>query len=76
MASVAQDSLADFGDFVALKVAEGARFSPEIALALWREKLREVDAIREGFAALERGESRPAEEFLAELDAEFGLDAE
>lgn len=70
------DSLESFHDFVGEKLAKGRAISPEIALALWRERLREVEAIQEGLDALDRGETLPVDEFLRELDAEFRLNAE
>jgi len=75
MEPVVDDSLQSFHNFVAGKLAAGREMSPELALALWRERLREAAAIREGLDALDRGDSRPVESFLKELDAEFGLDA-
>ncbi|TWT99303.1 hypothetical protein Pla108_02380 [Botrimarina colliarenosi] len=70
------DSLESFHDFVGAKIASGKTMSPELALALWRECLREAAAIQEGLDALDRGDTRPVDDFLREIDAEFGLDAE
>lgn len=74
MGGTLEDTLAGFSEFVRLKVEAGLNLSPEMALALWRERVREVTAVREGLDALDRGESRPIADFLRELDDEFGLD--
>ena len=76
MAATIDDTLESFSAFVQDKLADGRRMSPEMALALWRERLREARAIQEGMDALNRGETHPVDEFLKELDAEFGLVAE
>jgi predicted transcriptional regulator len=70
------DSLESFHDFVGAKIASGRTMSPEFALALWRERQRETAAIQEGIDALDRGDARPIDDFLRELDAEFGLDVQ
>jgi predicted transcriptional regulator len=70
------DSLESFHDFIGAKIASGKSMSPEFALALWRERQRETAAIQEGLDALDRGDVRPIDEFLRELDAEFGLDVQ
>ena len=77
MPAVLDDTLESFHGYVGAKLAEGRGrdVSPELALALWRERLREAAAVREGLAVLDRGETRPAADFLRELDAEFGFDA-
>lgn len=77
MSAVLDDTLASLHGYVGEKLVEGRDMSPELALALWRERLREATAIKEGMDALNRGETRPAEDFLKEIDAEFGFgDAE
>ena len=43
---------------------------------LWREWLRETGAIRQGVAAVGRGETRLVAMFVKGLDTEFGLDSE
>lgn len=70
------DSLEGFHDFIGDKIAHGKTMSPEVALALWRERQREAAAIQEGLDALNNGDTRPVDEFLRELDAEFALIAE
>jgi len=70
------DSLENFHDFIGAKIASGKSMSPEFALALWRERQRETTAIQEGIDALDRGDAKPIDDFLRELDAEFGLNVQ
>ncbi len=76
MSSTANDTLENFAKFVDDKVSAGTKISPELALALWRDRLREVQAIREGLDSLDTGQVRPIAAFLQELDNELGFDGE
>ena len=73
MESVQANTLASFHQFVGRQlVSEGAaQMSPELALALWREREETLAAIREGLADVEAGRTYPAEEVLRELRAEL-----
>ena len=73
--AVLDDTLESFHDYIGEKLARGRDLSPELALALWRARLREVAAIREGLDDVNRGETVAAADFLKELDAEFGFTA-
>ena len=75
MPAALDDTLKGFHAYIGEKLARGRDLSPELALALWRARLREVAAIREGLEDVERGETMAAADFLKELDAEFGFDA-
>jgi predicted transcriptional regulator len=45
--------------------------SPELAVAIWREREETLDAIREGLADVEAGRTFPAEEVIRQLRAEL-----
>ena len=68
MATEIQTELTDFYQFVGQQVAaRNVRISPEQAVALWRHRQEENEAIREGLADVEAGRTRPVEEFIAEF---------
>ncbi len=63
--------LADFHQFVAhqLESDATAQMTPELALALWRERQESIAAIQEGLADVEAGRVFPAEEVVRETRA-------
>jgi hypothetical protein len=74
--------LRSFGAYIAELIESGKEVvSPEDALARWRmqnlspeEFDEEVAAIREALDDMEAGDKgRPMEEFLAEVDAQYGF---
>ena len=75
MPAALTDTLESFHGYVGEKLAQGRDVSPELALALWRARLREAAAVRQGLDDVDRGETTAAAEFLKEIDAEFGFDA-
>jgi len=73
MQSLQPSTLANFHEFIGQQLASGsaAQMSPELALALWRERQDSVVAIREGLADVEAGRTYPAEDVIRELRAEL-----
>lgn len=68
MATELQYELSDFYEFVGRQVADrNVKLSPEQAVALWRHRQQENEAIREGLRAVEEGRTRPIEEFIDEF---------
>ncbi len=71
--------LESFHHFVSDKLASGSRdLTPEEALHLWRElsaeaERSEIDAIREGLAAIEAGRTKPLAEFVESFKTRHGL---
>ena len=50
---------------------EGAKLSPEQALAMWRERLDAIESVRRGLDDIEAGRTRPADEVLTDLREEL-----
>lgn len=73
MQSLQPNALANFHHFVGQQPASeaAAQMSPELVLALWREREETLAAIRESLADVEAGRTYPAEEVLRELRAEL-----
>jgi len=72
MATETQCELTDFYQFVGQQVANrNVKISPEQAVALWRHRLAEIAAIREGLDAIDAGRTKPLAEHLRELDERF-----
>ena len=67
------NTLANFHQFVGQQLAseDAAQMSPELAVAIWREREETLAAIREGLADVEAGLTYPAEDFIRELRAEL-----
>ncbi len=67
------NTLASFHQFVGQQLAseDTAQMSPELAVAIWREREETLDAIREGLADVEAGRTFPAEEVIRQLLAEL-----
>lgn len=67
------NTLASFHQFVGQHLASeaAAQMSPELALALWREREETMAAIREGLADVEAGRTDPAKHVISELRAEL-----
>jgi predicted transcriptional regulator len=67
------NTLASFHQFVGQQLAseDTAQMSPELAIAIWREREETLDAIREGLADVEAGRTFPAEEVIRQLRAEL-----
>jgi len=81
-ATAGGSELQSFSGYVTSLIASGkADISPEVALLQWRlenlspeERDEEVKAIQEALDDIAAGDRGvPAEEFFAELDAEFGI---
>ncbi len=73
MQSLQLNTLASFHEFVGQQLASeaAAQMSPELALALWREREETLAAIREGLADVEAGRTYPAEDVMREIRAEM-----
>lgn len=69
MASTTISTLERFRRFVdqQLESPETASLSPEEVLAQWREQEATRQAIREGLADIEAGQSRPLDDVLRDL---------
>ena len=68
MATETQTELTEFYQFLGQQVADcNVKLSPEQAVALWRHRQVENEAIREGLADVEAGRTRPIEEFIEEF---------
>lgn len=67
------NTLASFHQFVGQQLAseDTAQMSPELAVALWREREETLAALREGLADVDAGRTIPAEAVLRELRAEL-----
>ena len=82
MSAAANSELQSFSGYVSsLIVAGKSNLSPEVALLQWRlenlspdERDEEVRAIQEAIDDIAAGDrGTPADEFLAEINAEFGM---
>jgi plasmid stabilization system protein ParE len=63
-----KDDLASFHAFVGAQLANGgAGLTPEQVLAMWRERLETVRALREGFEAVAAGRTKRLEEFARDF---------
>ena len=73
MQSINSTTLASFHQFIGQQLASesASQISPELALAMWRERQDSVAAIREGLADVDAGRSSPADEVIRELRAEL-----
>ncbi len=73
MPSLQTNNLASFHQFVGEQLASdaAAQMSPELALALWREREEALAAIREGLADVEAGRTYPSEDVMREIRAEM-----
>ena len=71
--SLQPNTLASFHQFVGQQLASdtAAQMSPELALALWREREETLAAIREGLADVDAGRTYPVEDVIRELRAEL-----
>lgn len=68
MATETQSELTDFYQFVGQQVAaRNVDLSPEQALALWRHRQQENEAIREGLRAVEEGRTISLEEHVRRM---------
>ena len=68
MATEIQTELTDFYQFVGQQVAaRNVSLSPEQALAMWRHRQRENEAIREGLRAVEEGRTITFEEHVRRM---------
>lgn len=73
MPSLQTNALASFHQFIGQQLASesAAQMSPELALAMWRERQDAVAAIREGLADVDAGRTYPAEDVIREMRAEL-----
>lgn len=68
MATETQCELTEFYQFVGQQVAaRNVKMSPEQAVALWRHRQVENEAIREGLRAVEEGRVMPVEEHIRRI---------
>ena len=59
-----RDDLNRFHEFVGEQIAAGvADLAPDQVLAMWRERMETVKAVREGLEAVEVGRTRPLDQF-------------
>lgn len=64
----AKNDLASFQEFVAEQLTNGdAQLTPEQALALWRERLDTIEAVRKGIEAVDAGRTKPLDEFARDF---------
>lgn len=73
MQSLQPNTLASFHKFVGQQLASetAAQMTPEVALALWRERQESIVAIQKGLADVEAGCTFPAEDVIRELREEL-----
>ncbi|MEO8495657.1 MAG: hypothetical protein ABI614_11345 [Planctomycetota bacterium] len=68
MATETQTELTDFYQFLGKQVADrNVKLSPEQAVALWRHRQVENEAIREGLRAVEEGRTMSFEEHVRRM---------
>jgi len=68
MATETQTELAEFHQFLGQQVADrNVKMSPEQAVALWRHRQVENEAIREGLRAVEEGRVMSLEEHIRRM---------
>jgi predicted transcriptional regulator len=67
------NTLASFHQFIGQQLASenAAQMSPELAVAIWRERVETLTAIREGLADVEAGRTFPADDVIRELHTEL-----
>jgi hypothetical protein len=67
------NTLASFYQFIGQQLASerAAQMSPELAVAIWREREETRTAIREGLADVEAGRTFPADDVMRELRTEL-----
>jgi predicted transcriptional regulator len=67
------NTLASFHQFVGQQLAseDTAQMSPELAVAIWREREETLAAVREGLADIEAGRTFSAEDVIRQLRAEL-----
>ena len=64
MAVETRDDLRSFHEFVGEQiVAGGEHLAPDQVLAMWRERVETVKAVREGLEAVEAGRTKPLDQF-------------
>lgn len=69
-----KDDLQSFHAFVGEQIANGgAKLSPEQVLAMWRDRLESIAAVREGLEAVAAGRSKPLNEFVRDFEARHGI---
>ncbi len=74
MATGTQSDLTDFYQFLGQQVADrNCRLSPEEAVALWRHRQAEIEAIREGLADVEAGRTIPMDEHIRRMRERFQI---
>ncbi len=66
------NTLARFHQFIGQQLVseDAAQMSPELAVAIWREREETLAAIREGLADVQAGRTFAADEILRELRSE------
>lgn len=68
MAVQVRNNLQSFHQFVGEQLANGgAQLSPEQVLAMWRERLETIEAVREGLEAVDAARTKPLDEFARDF---------
>ncbi len=63
-----KNELKHFHDFVADQLTNGgAQLTPEQVLAMWRDRVDAIAAVREGFDAVDAGRTKPLDEFAEDF---------
>ena len=63
-----KNELKQFHDFVADQLANsGAQLTPEQVLAMWRDRVATIAAVREGLDAVDAGRVKPLDEFAEDF---------
>ncbi len=74
MSVESKNELKNFHDFVADQLANGgAQLTPEQVLAMWRERVDTIAAVREGLDALDRGRTKPLVDFAEDFRQRHGI---
>ena len=74
MATATQNELESFHRFVGAQLANGgAQLSPEQVLAMWRERLATISAVREGLEAVAAGRTKPLDTFACDFRERHNL---
>lgn len=69
-----KNDLASFHKFIGEQIAnDGARLTPEQVLALWRERLESIAALREGLDAVAAGRTKSLDKFARDFQRRHEL---
>jgi len=74
MAVEAKNDLETFHQFVGQQLANGgSHLSPEQVLAMWRERLETIGAVREGLEAVDAGRTKPLDQFARDFRKRYNI---